>query len=307
MMNDLIELLGYIVLVLLVTNLKSFIVRKTKSKIISADNFIHVEKILEQIGLNDNEKVENVLVILDVDETMITMKDKFLRPSAYIYNEDMYDKIFFPLTDPDKCLKYSHFITQAETDVVHERVPTVIKNLQNRQIKVLGLTSMIPGAGKCGIIKSMEDFRRKELLKCGIDLKNEFLPKKIVLDFEKKEGRVPMYKDGIMYASPYSKGNVLTEMMLKHMTHLDIKKIYFVDDYDKQIKDIFNTCHKLGVECVCIHYDDKEINYEKFDINFGMYQFDYFVKNNKWLDDSYYDEYKKTIRTFVVESIFKTF
>ena len=75
------------------------------------------------------------------------------------------------------------------------------------------------------------------------------------------------------------------------MNHLKISKIYFVDDSEKQINDVFNKCLDLSIDCTCIHYVDKILQNDSFDLEFGKYQFDHFLKNNVWLNDSHYEEY----------------
>lgn len=267
------------------------IIANAKSKKIYVEDFSEIQKILthECLVKSDN----NILVLFDVDETMITMRDKFLRPSARKDCAHIFYDVCTPITDPDKALKFSTLIAHAKTELVDHKIPNTIKSLQDYHIIVLGLTRMIPGAGKCGIIDAMEDFRQNELLDVGIDLSNKYLPNYIDLNFESKNNRKPIYKNGIIYAMPYSKGEVLSKILKNHMSHLNIKKIYFIDDSEHQINDIFDTCYGLGIECVCIHYVDKKINNETYDKEFGEYQFDCLKKHNTWLDDSKHEMFLK--------------
>jgi len=177
--------------------------------IVFVDNFADVTHILDRIrkGMDDNVNCDKCLysdnqeflVLMDVDETMITMKDKFLRPSASYAMKQLFNNIFKPITNPDNQIKLSKYIKQTEVILMDPTVPDIIKTLQERGVKVLGFTRMIPGAGKCGEIDSMEDNRRDELLNLGIDLRNDFLPDPFVIDLIEKDGRRPFYKDGIIY------------------------------------------------------------------------------------------------------------
>jgi hypothetical protein len=262
-------LLGFLILTLLYY--KTYFIRRIfnniigkryKSEITFVDNFEDMEKILENNGLYrlspDNKKT---LVLFDIDETLITTKNKLLRPMSGDTIDDLLSNLF--PTELEKELQYSHVVTHTKTILVNDKIPAFIKRLQNANMKVLGITRMIPGAGKCGIIESMEDHRRKDLLEKGIDFANTFLSHPILFDFQTKNNRKPLYKDGIIYALPYNKGEVLIKL-LKYMSSMkiEISKIYFVDDSKHQIESVFKTCDKIGIECLCLHYVDRNINNE---------------------------------------------
>lgn len=262
--------------------------------IVFVNKFTDVADILKLIGTDSKTSsidTGRFLVLMDVDETMITMKDKILRPAAANAKKQMFNEIFQPLTDKSKQLKFSKYIKQTDIVLMDESVPDVVKELQNRGMIVLGFTRMMPGAGKCGEIESMEDNRRDELLKFDIDLRNKFLPDQFVIDLPEKDGRVPFYKDGIIYSLPYTKGEVIKRLLTYHFKHLDIEYLCFVDDAKHHIVDVAEVCVILGINHICVHYVDAEIGREKFDEDFGAFQFRYFNKTDVWLNDSHYGDY----------------
>lgn len=254
--------------------------------ILHITNFQELYNILSQINKNDK-----TLVLFDVDETLITMKDKILRPIANKTISETFATIFLPLTDPNKQIKFGHYISQAQTTLMHPDMPKLINVVKSKNIKTFALTRMRPGAGKCGIVDSMEHLRFNELLKHGIDFRNTILDSHIVFELPVLKDRSSIYKDGIIYASPHKKSTVFEEIIkiLKLSGH-DIKTVYFVDDKRKFVEDVANSCKKLNIDYIGLHYVDHDVNNELLtekDIEFGMFQFKHFNETYIWLDDSH--------------------
>lgn len=237
------------------------------------------EQVLEHIS---NASIDD-LVILDVDEVLITLKDRFLRPKADEFCHPIFREIFYPLTEPEKLIKYGEWISQVKVELLTQKLAEGIRELQNRHIKVIALTRMIPGAGPCGKIPLMEDFRFQELKDKGIDFSDSLEEKRIELDFEMKENLIPLFKEGILYARPYSKGEVLGNF-LKKIT-FSPQKIWFVDDSQYNVDSVQNVTRELNIPFVGIKYFDRKFNEEEFDLSLGQFQFQHFKETGIWLSD----------------------
>ncbi len=245
-------------------------------EICQVDTADQVLKILSNASSED-------LVIFDVDEVLIALKDRYLRPMAMDVSDSIFYKTFYPITDPEKLKLYGEWISQVQVELVSEKLVTGISELQNRDCRVMALTRMIPGAGACGKIPLMEDFRFNELKVRGIDFRQHFGEKKIELDLPIKNNRIPLFKDGILYALPYTKGEVLKSFLDKVKLHP--RKIWFVDNSRKSIDSVTKCATDRGIPYTGIQYLDRKFSEAKYDQEFGEFQYQYFIEKKIWLND----------------------
>lgn len=242
-----------------------------------------VSEVEEVIRLLDGTTSED-LIVFDVDEVLITPKDRFLRPCAAEHSDPFFLKTFYPLSDQHKLRLFGEWISQVEVDIVNQKLVDALRGIQNKGVRTMGLTRMIPGPGRCGKIPSMEDFRYFELKARGIDFSQSFSIDRIELDFTPKEGRTPLFKDGILYALPYAKGEVLKSFLKQ--TDYHPRKILFVDNDQYQVDDVAESISALSIPYIGIQYLDKLLVEEAFDQQLGEFQFQYFEKTEIWLSDS---------------------
>lgn len=233
-----------------------------------------VLNILSKVGSND-------LVVFDVDEVLITLKDRFLRPCGCEFADPIIINLFIPFSDTQKLNLFGEWISQVEVEVISQRLIDGIKEIQ-KKARVIALTRMMPGPGPCGKISLMEDLRFKELLACGIDFRNSFNIERMELGFPPKFGRVPLFKDGILYALPYNKGEVLEAFIDRTGTP---KKVWFTDNDQNQVDDTAKSMLKKKIPYEGIQYLDQSLIDEEFDRQLGEFQFHHFTQTGVWLND----------------------
>jgi hypothetical protein len=231
------------------------------------------------------------LVVFDVDEVLITLKDRFLRINATPISDPIFFSIFTPFTDPDKLKLFGEWISQVEVELISDKLRDAIVDLKARGCMLMGLTSMIPGAGSAGKIPFMEDFRFNELKVRGIDFRGSFNFDRLEIDLPEKNGRKPLFKDAILYARPYSKGTVFKTFLVQQA--IVPRKIWFIDNDQKHVDDVLETAKELKIPYVGIQYLDAKFATEEFDVGLGKFQFEHFQKTQIWLNDEQAREAKK--------------
>lgn len=112
---------------------------------------------------------------------------------------------------------------------VDKLIPRIIKEAQDKNIKVIALTAGI--TGELGSLRSREDLRFQRLKNFGIDFSSSFSISKSYLDSKKnRDSRsgYTLYKKGIIFTSRQSKGIVLGSFLNK----VDFKprKIVHIDN-----------------------------------------------------------------------------
>lgn len=243
---------------------------------------LNVDSAHEVLGILSDVSPED-LVVFDVDEVLITLQDTFLRPvAADVCNPTLFG-IFRPLSDPKNTELFGEWISQVKVELVSEELVEGISQLQCRGCQVIALTSMIPGAGACGKIPSMEDFRFNELYERGIDFRVNFNLKDIELDFPMKNGRTPCLKDGILYARPYTKGEVLQRLLDR--SGITPKRVWFIDNDPKHVTSVSEAMQKSRIPFTGIQYLDNKFSEEQYDLKLGEFQFEHFKATKIWLND----------------------
>jgi hypothetical protein len=251
-------------------------IHTTISQIYEASKVERLLGILADVGPDD-------LLIFDVDEVLISPADAFLRPVAWEHSYSVYTQAF---TKPDGKFDhdlYSKWIRQVEVKPVNEKLPEAIKGFQNQGTRTIALTRMVPGAGPCGEVSAMEDFRFAELSNVGIDFSSACNFDYREFHFEAVNGRVPLYKKGIIYARPYKKDEVLPEFLRT----LDFvpKKVWYIDNDKREVENLSHSMNKEGVPFVGIHYLDESLINRPYDLKVGLFQFEYFKRCSVWLND----------------------
>ena len=163
-------------------------------------------------------------------------------------------------------------------------MPKIIKDIQDKGIKVIALTGGY--GGPISFVESMEDLRLKTLKEFDIDLSNAFLLKEMKFDsLVKDPGKpVPVYKNGVILTSKYPKAYVLENFL--HQLNFKPKKIIFVDNDIKHIKDLKEFSAKIGANYIGIHYTKMDKNIpQAFDAALAQKKLEFLKANNVWLSD----------------------
>lgn len=256
----------------------------------STDNFqLHGVDTAE--GVHDVllEAAPGDLIVWDVDEVLVTNDDVFLKPAADDLCFPIFKEIFYPLHDPENTALYGEMISQTTSSAVDEKIFDTIRMLQRKGCQMMCLTSLIPGAGPCGRIRSMEERRYNELVEYGVDFKGHFDFHNLELELPEKNGRRPVFRNGILYARPHGKGEVLDAFLKK--SGIRPNKIWFIDDNKLNVDRVKACAEKNHIPYVGIHYLHHRSRDSSFDYNLGKFQFEYFAATQIWLNDQQAKDY----------------
>lgn len=221
-----------------------------QAEIISANSLQEVQAKIEDVL--KTQKPKDVLVAFDIDMTL-TQPD---HPAAYYpalkKYSDVYKKIFEQLT-----LEQKDLVSTLTTQVVSQRfvekdTPKIIKELQQKGIKTIALTSSL--AGDINDFPSkMVILRRDQLQKMGVDFTQSFKDLSHVITFshfKRYAGGHPLFYHGILSTNgegDASKGDVLTAFLQiigrdreskTHQPGYYPKVILLVDDRIKHLKNL---------------------------------------------------------------------
>ena len=251
-----------------------------KSEIISTDNDKYVESIL-------NEADSNTLVIFDCDQVLFTPNDAIFHPN----NSEIHKKIVAYLKDKvgkDAMANLANELKkQCQFKLVNKNFPRVIRNLQEKGVRVLLLTAH--GAGKFQNVERIEDSRKAKLAHFNFDFKKSWrncpnftfhdLPKVI-----KGTTLYPKFDDGIIFACTVEKG-VILKHFLKRIP-MQFSRIIFIDDQMKNISSVFSACQELKIPCTCIEYTKvKNMKIRTIDFETERKRCDDFIKTKQWKSD----------------------
>lgn len=179
---------------------------------------------------------ENSLAIFDIDDTLTILEEPaFQKQNCGGYHKALFRNIRLSLNSEERELCFHIPIVICPSQLIEDDTPTLIKELQQKNIRTLALT-----AAPAGLIGGVyvEDRRIEELKNHGIDFSCSF-PKVSNLFFsnlESKNGLYPLYKEGMILTNRQNKGIALVEFF-EHCEGCP-QVVVFVDDRMYNLKDV---------------------------------------------------------------------
>ncbi|WKB82919.1 DUF2608 domain-containing protein [Cellulophaga lytica] len=202
--------------------------------------------------------VENVLVIVDIDNTLLTSNVDLGGDIWYNWQRGKIEDAI-----PTKKQKIENCFYEDVIGLLYELgtmkltdslIPKYLKNWQNNGTTVFALTSRSP---------RYRTATERELLKNGINLSKSPITQidgsKAVYNYTLE--REMSYRDGLMMTTGMNKGDMIAHILGR--TGRTYKAIIFVDDSEKNIKDV---THKFK---------------DKTAIDFTVFYFDKIVRDRK--------------------------
>lgn len=166
-------------------------------------------------------------------------------------------------------------------ELIDKNILELIKQLQKKGVKVIVLTRFI--TGQVDSVKAMEDVRINNLRSFGIDLQATFpdYPTIIFHQFSFEE-RSPLFKDGILFATPHtSKGEILDAFLKK--IEWRPRNVIMFDNKIKNLKSIADALKKLRIPFQGYEYTGASKLPGFFDKKLAEFQMQYLIDHEKWL------------------------
>lgn len=182
------------------------------------------------------------LVVLDLDDTVMTTVGH-LGSQAWV--NYMIARLMKKGLDLGDALGITAslqllFYTQISMVPVEQKIPEIIKDLQNNNVPVIALTSRT---------LAIEEVTLKQLDSIGVDFSNNTLYQGKI-----KRGitSLALYADGIIFCTGNDKGQILFQF-LDAIGYVP-QKIVFVDDQLKNVIKVESAAEQRGIDFVGIHY-----------------------------------------------------
>lgn len=201
---------------------------------------------------------ENTLLVFDMDYTLVMLKNPAFHRPVFKKYIDWIEELEKSLTPDEEAIYAGVFMPNGLLCTVEPQIPTFIKSLQDRHLKMIVLTAS--PVGKIGNLPSVEDWRSRELLRLGIDVSGSFSDNSptTFTFLNPARGYHPVFKNGILSTNgdANTKGQVL--MAFLELINWKPSKVVFVDDRLAQLSSMEKTISPLGIDHIGIHYRGAE-------------------------------------------------
>jgi hypothetical protein len=200
------------------------------------------------------EAKQNTLVIFDVDEVLIIPTDEFrlTHPYRKILVKNLQERL--PYSNRE--LLFSIILNQCDYRLVDPYILTILAIIKNHRIPAIALTKSF--VGNLGIVESVSDKMIASLKKLQINFE-ELSPIKEEIPIPEmvKQGKSPLFKEGILMTAKLDKGEALNYLLQK--ANYYPSEILFIDN------DISNL---LSIQRIC---DNLLINFQGFEYRGATY------------------------------------
>lgn len=229
---------------------------------------------------------DNALILLDIDDTIITPKSHIFRADSK-YKTIVDDMKKQQHEIPDFIEKLENWRRNRAIMLIDEKWPALIDKMIDMNRQIYALTQM--HTGRFGNIEKMEDWRYQELLnELDISFIEEFdgrqewevLPD---TDFNQSSG---LSSPSVFYRGYFMTGGHGKDDVLKVI--LDItspSEIIFVDDRNDHVNKLYNVSKENDIKYTGIVYKGAELVPGDFDEELAEFQKDYWLKHSQWLED----------------------
>lgn len=228
------------------------------------------------------------LVIFDVDDTLISQSDEVLKTGhrGSPFTKALFNKIHqegekHPDNKAYRDRIGSKIKLQARRQLIEPMIAGLIKQLQDKGVKVIALTHM--HTGPYGVIPNVEEWRYQDLHNFGIDFSRDISDDMIFDTFPEFRGHYPRFYKGILITHNRSKGEVLGAFLDK--ISWKPKKIIFFDDWMDYLKTVQEETKKRNITCSLYHYLGAEKLVKTLDEHVATFQIEHMIKTETWLDD----------------------
>ncbi len=226
---------------------------------------------------------KNTLVLFDVDETLIYWADKIQYPKFKSQWQDM-KKMAWERAGDRQTLLRSKIFLKCKKVLIEPFVADIIRQLQDREVKVLALTKM--ESGNYGIIPLMEEWRYQELRDLGITFKSWSDHRMEFSQCVTRENNYPVFYKGILVTNRHEKGEVLGAFLDTIFEREGYKpdRVMLFEDQIGNLQSVEQELASRGIAFEGYHYLGPYPDAE-FDPIIAQYQLDYLHDHEEWLTD----------------------
>lgn len=219
---------------------------------------IEVESIIKKMSIPP----EQLLVVFDIDNTVLAMNDALGSDQWFSWKSDQISKAN-PELFTDLLAWQGILFEHGKMRLTEKMVAEVIINLQRRGISVIALTSR-------GV-----DYRsatQRELRVNGVDFNRTAIGKPFPGEVTPKGfDRKISYSDGIFMTSGLHKGEMLKGLLKTfYKERIPFSQIVFIDDHQKNTTRVFESFKNSGIEIASYRYGAEDELVRRFQTNNGI-------------------------------------
>jgi hypothetical protein len=223
------------------------------------------------------------LVLFDVDNVLLVPDDALFRPVGEVFLKKfiasmggLYENFSFEE-------RWGRILEAMTVSLVDERMPFVVRALQERGIPTLAFTAC--WTGPLGPVSNCADWRIEQLRKLGFSFESMFPH---LVGWQVLEGAHPVhrptFKSGVLFSPRRPKGQTLKEFL--EAVAWTPRSIVMLDDREDFLKTVEIALQELGIEFRGFQYLAVHHLPCTFDERIAAIQLNHLMEHDEWLSDS---------------------
>ncbi len=209
-----------------------------------------MDEIFERLKSADS----SYLVVFDVDETLTLPKNPEFQRVNFEKHRELIEPLLKTMTPRQRHFLINLIMASGPSMLIEEDVVAGIKELQERSVKVLAITSSL--TAKVPKTRDLKESRLHEMKRLGLDFDASFpeLPPFIFFNQTPHFGYYPMYYKGVLFTNGY--GNTKAEILKAFFRDVEWKpkQLVIIDDKITNLRSIEIELSKVNIPHICILY-----------------------------------------------------
>lgn len=243
----------------------------------SIDSFTQATEVL-------NSATSNSLVLFDVREVLYVPSSAVFHVKVIEDNEAWLKELMQSIFKDARRHEghyWSIWKRQEIPRLVEPSIVQTIADLQNRNVKVMVLTSLMSGSDFT--IASLPEWRYATLKKLGLDFTKAGFSDMVFSELPAKKEQHPILYRGILIASGSPKGQVLGAFLDRAALKPD--KVIFFDDSMERVESVAQEMKKRNIPFYGFHYNGARFVHGELDKEVATMQMKHLVEHEEWLSE----------------------
>lgn len=222
---------------------------------------------------------KTTLILININDTIITPKSKMFRYNHNIYRnfiEDLYGAAFYHAAAETAI---ANIWTQRQMMLVEPSWPSFISQLKATGAMVFGFVKTSPA---CRLVEDFEEWQYSQLKQFAINFTSTINSKEII-KFDAADSNSPSFHKGIIFTNSQSKVYSLREFL--NITNIAPLKIIIFENNQNELKsmNVFLNTMDIGYFAIAYNAAAQIIGSPKEQV--GKFQIRTVTNTGKWLED----------------------
>lgn len=221
-----------------------------------------LEIILEHIPQQSHKNNKKILILLDVDETLVTTGQKLGSGHWYDHTEkQLIERGYTPQEAANIALAiFCDVRRHTKVELTLQNVPYLVEKLKKLAVTCLALTSQ-PFL--------LADVVNNHFLQLGFSFAHHQFPQELYFQVNK---RISGFKHGIIMCNLNNKGDTLSAFL--DLINYHPTMIIFVDDKLHKVIEVQKLAEKMGIDFVGIRFSGMDEQVKEIDLDKAAQQLD---------------------------------